>query len=350
LIKIPGKDMKMAKYDKYICTTLQKRHMLPGPTPEQRDILSARGKRISMEHVHWIDEDVIPGAYYGETTWIWPPDYPNQVTWEELAEMGMETPTMFPHVHDFPELLSWWGTDPDDFGDTSTMGMQYDDEIIPLESSWLAYLPANMPHMPTRGIGSNKVTKRPVLHWVSGPGGVYTREKDEETKKAEAENKVIQPKVMEDLSKSKYARYIVYGTPPDIKRPDYMRPFDPQYTRPMAYIDNTVIPDAEFGCDTRWLLPGDKSKTGELMMDAHTLPHGTSIVFSAMNYDDITDLRAEVELWIGGEKHIIDKSFGAYIPPDVEQGPMIIRNIEKQIFFMMSHPIGAGIEKYRGGR
>ena len=48
----------MGEYDKYICTTLQKRHMLPGPTPEQRDKLAAMGKRISMEHVHWIDEEV----------------------------------------------------------------------------------------------------------------------------------------------------------------------------------------------------------------------------------------------------------------------------------------------------
>ena len=339
----------MGEYDKYICTTLQKRHMLPGPTPEQRDKLAAMGKRISMEHIHWIDEDVIPGAYYGETTWIWPPDYPNQVSWQELIDMGMQTPGMFPHVHDFPELLSWWGTDPDNFEDVNSMGMQIDDEIIPLESGWVAYLPSNMPHMPTRG-GGSKVTRRPVLHWVSGPGGVYTREKDEETKKAEAENRVIEPTVMTDLSKSRYARYIVYDTPSGIKRPDYMSPLDPQYTRPMAYIDNTVIPDAEFGCDTRWLLPGDRRKAGMPIMDAHTLPHGTSIVISSMNYDDITDLRAEVELWIGGEKHIIKESFGAYIPPDVEQGPLIIRNIEKQTFFMMSHPIGAGIEKYRGGR
>jgi hypothetical protein len=339
----------MGKYDKYICTTLQKRHMLPGPTPEQRDKLAAQGKRISMEHVHWIDEDVIPGAYYGETTWIWPPDYPNQVSWQELIKQGMKAPGMFPHVHDFPELLSWWSTDPDNFEEIGSMGMQFDDEIIPLESSWVAYLPANMPHMPTRGTGT-KTTKRPVLHWVSGPGGVYTREKDEKTKKAEAEKKVIQPKIMTDLSKSKYAKYMVYGTKQNIKRPDYMRPFDPKYTRPMAYIDRTVIPDAQFGCDTRWLLPGDKSKAGQLMMDAHTMPHGTSIVFSAMNYDDITDLCAEVELWIGGEKHIINKSFGAYIPPDVEQGPMIIRNINKQIFFMMSHPIGEGIKIYPGGK
>ena len=85
------------------------------------------------------------------------------------------------------------------------------------------------------------------------------------------------------------------------------------------------------------------------MMKPHTVSHGTSIVFNAMNYDDITDLRAEVELWIGGEKYVINKNFGAYIPPDVKQGPMIIRNIQKQIFYMMSYPVGKGVTKYRHG-
>ena len=171
---------RWAQYDKYICTTLEKRHLLPGPTPEQRDRLAAQGKRISMEHLHWIDEEVIPGAYYGETTWIWPPSFPNQVTWEELAKVGYATPGMFPHVHGFPELLSWWGTNPDDFADTDPMGMQMDDEIIPLESSWVAYIPANLPHMPVFRTGvRSQIYTRPTLHWVSGPGGVYTREKDD---------------------------------------------------------------------------------------------------------------------------------------------------------------------------
>ena len=118
----------------------------------------------------------------------------------------------------------------------------------------------------------------------------------------------------------------------------------------MAYIDQTVIPDAEFGCDTRWYLPGDTSKAGQVIMDEHTLPHGTSIACIAMNYDDITDLCAEVELWIGGEKHVINKGFWAYIPPNVPQGPMVVRNITKQMFFMRSWPMGEGIEKYPGGR
>jgi hypothetical protein len=336
----------MGQYDKYICTTLQKRHLLPGPTPEQRDKLAADGLRISMEHVLWIDDEVIPGAYYGESTWVWPSSYPNQATKEELAKRSTNNAPMFPHVHDFPELLSWWGTDPDHPEDTSSMGMLMEDEEIPLDRSWVAYIPAGMKHMPTRSPGG-RITQRPVCHWTSGPGGVYTREKEQATEKNITKKEAPKPVILKPGEK-KNAKYIVFGYKKNIKRPYYMHETDPKYWRPIAYIDEEVIPDAEFGCDTRWLLPGEKSKAGQLIMDAHTLPHGTSIVLNAMNYPDITDLCAEVELWIGGEKHIVNKSFGAYVPPYVEQGPMIIRNITQQIFFLMSYPMGEGIKKYRG--
>jgi len=227
------------------------------------------------------------------------------------------------------------------------MGMLMEDEEIPLDRSWVAYIPAGMKHMPTMVKGGRRTTK-PVCHWTSGPGGVYTREKDEKPAKPASQKKEA-PKTGETKpGEKRNAKYMVFGNKPNVKRPAFMRETDPKYTRPMAIINEEVIPDAEFGCETMWLLPGETSKAGQLMMDAHTLPHGTSIVFNAMNYDDITDLCAEVELWIGGEKLIINKSFGAYIPPAVEQGPMIIRNITKQIFYMMSYPVGEGIKKYRG--
>ncbi len=285
--------------------------------------------------------------------------HPGQVTWEELAARGYATPTMFPHSHGFPELLSWWGTNPDDFGDTDPMGMQIGDEIIPLPSSWVAYVPADLPHMPIFSTGvRSQIFYRPTLHWTSGPGGAYTREKDDEVKPVGAEHEEPEQQQQPappaarvvDPGESKYARYVVYGTDPGIVRPDYMRPLDPAYSRPMAYIDETVIPDAEFGCDTRWLLPGDTSRAGQVIMDEHTLPHGTSIACIAYNYDDITDLCAEVELWIGREKHIISRGFWAYIPPNVSQGPMIVRDISRQVFFKTSWPMGEGLHKYPGGR
>ena len=121
-------------------------------------------------------------------------------------------------------------------------------------------------------------------------------------------------------------------------------------TQNPGYIDQTIIPDAEFGCDTRWLLPGDTSGAGQVIMDEHTLPHGSTVACVAYNYDDLTDLCAEVELWIGGEKHVLDKGFWAYVPPEVSVGPMTVRNITKPVALIMSWPMGAGVEKYRGGR
>jgi hypothetical protein len=215
-----------------------------------------------------------------------------------------------------------------------------------LDRSWIAYVPAGMMHMPKREQGG-KIASKPVCHWTFGPGS-YTRDKDGEEVKDEHEeaNKSYEtvPGKKENL---KY--FIFGGQQKNVRKPAYMRELDPRYARHMAYIDETIIPDAELGCDTMFLLPGDKSNAGQRIMDPHTLPHGTSITLTAMNYDNITDLAAEVELSIGGEKHIINKSFGAYIPPNVEQGPLVIRNISKQVFFMMSHPIGKGIEKYPGG-
>ena len=331
----------MADYEKYICTELQKKDMLPGPAPAEREMLAAEGWRIGMEHILWIDDEVIPGAYYGEASWIWPKSYPSQISQEELIKRTSNPKPMFPHAHEFPELLSWWGGDLEHPENTTAMGMQMGDEEIPALNSWVAYIPAGMKHMPTRPAGG-KVSTGPVFHWTFGPGA-YTRDKDES-----------EPETVEKIEEANTdgrgnGRYLIFGNEPGVKRPDFMLDTDPAYTRPVAIINEDVIPGAELGCEAMWLLPGEKSKAGQLMMEAHTQPHGTHIVFNGMNYDDITDLCAEVELWIGGEKHIINKSFGAYIPPNVEQGPMIIRNVTRQVFYLMAYPIGAGIKKYPGG-
>jgi len=345
------KEGKVVKYDKYICTKLFKRDMLPGPKPEQRDQLAREGWRISMEHVLWIDSDIIPGAYYGESTWIWPLSYPGQIPPAELAKRFENAKPMFPHVHDFPEILSWWGTDPDHPEDTTTMGMLLDDEEILLDKSWVAYVPAGMMHMPTRP-AKGRTTNKPVCHWTSGPG-VYNREGDEQENKVgekKEEPNIVKNPVIKKSGDLKNARFIRYGNDPGMNRPAYMPKVDPELVRPVVYIDEKVVPGAEFGCDTMWLMPGSNSKTGITVMDAHTLPTGTSITLTAMNYEDITELCAEAELWIGGEKHVITKGFGAYIPPDIEQGPLIVKGIRKQMFLMISHPVGEGIKKYRGGK
>ncbi|MHB8105282.1 MAG: hypothetical protein ACYDG5_07080, partial [Dehalococcoidales bacterium] len=229
----------MGNYDKYICTSLKKRDMLPGPTPAEIDKLHAAGKRISMEHTLWVDDEIIPGAYYGEATWIWPSSYPGQISWEEQAKLPTNDKPMFPHAHDFPELLSWWGTDPEHPEDTGEMGMIMGDEIIPLPNSWVAYIPAGMLHMPTRGKGG-KAAKLPVCHWTSGPG-FYTREKEHAEEKKDVP-KTAAPKQDVKISELKNAKYMVYGTKPGQTRKYYMLPYDTKYVKPMALVDDTVVP------------------------------------------------------------------------------------------------------------
>jgi hypothetical protein len=332
-------EFHMGKYDKYICTELFKKNMLPGPSPEEREKLAAEGLRISMEHILWIDDEIIPGAYYGESTWIWPSSYPNQISKEEQLKRTTNPKPMFPHVHDFPELLSWWGSDPEHPEKTRGMGMLMGDYEIPLGKSWIAYIPAGLKHMPTRPQGA-KEADIPVVHWTFGPGE-YTREKEN---KPEASTQTADIIFTEDEIKN----FFVYGYNDHIKRPAYMCDYNPKYIRPAANINEDIIPGSELGCEIIWILPGERQKSGQVIIDKHKAPHGTHIVLQSMNYNDITDLDAEVELWIGGEKHLINKSFGAYIPPDVECGPLIVRNVRRQMFLMIAFPVGEGLKKYRG--
>ena len=338
----------MGNYDKYICTTLEKIHLQPGPTPAEKIMLAKEGWRLRMENILWLDAEVLPGGYYGEAAWIWPETYARQITQDILNTRTTPNAPMFPHYHEYPELLSWWGTDPDNFDDTTEMKMIMGDEEIHLKGSWVCYAPAKMYHMPM-GVKGGNVTSRPMYHWTSGPG-MYTRDKDEDSS---ADGSVGEVPVPGSPRKSTTENRMFFVMGGDQKvcpvKIDYMPEIDPKYCRHVAYVDENIIPGAEFGCNTKYLLPGFPKESGMVIMEPHTLPYGTTITMSAMNYDDLYNLDAEVELWIGGEKHLINKRFGAYVPPGVEQGPLIVRNMKKQIFFLTSGPVGEGIKKYPGG-
>ena len=67
--------MVESKYGKYICTELKKNIELPGYRAFERGHLGhgeVEGKRRHMEHVIWMDSEVIPDAFYSECVWFWP--------------------------------------------------------------------------------------------------------------------------------------------------------------------------------------------------------------------------------------------------------------------------------------
>jgi hypothetical protein len=122
----------MGKYDKYICTTLQKRHLLPGPTPEERDNLAAEGKRMSMEHVLWLDKDVFRVPIMAKIP-IWPASIPTRYLPELMKTVRRILTPMFLTATTSDRFPAGYRSD--HLEDTSSMGMIMEDEIT-LDKSW----------------------------------------------------------------------------------------------------------------------------------------------------------------------------------------------------------------------
>jgi hypothetical protein len=106
--------MAESKYGKYICTDLKQGVVMPGyKGPQTIGQGYLDGYRRRLEHVIWMDGEVIPGAFYAECTWMWPSHMKDQMpspvlTPEEIAKK----PGIAPHTHAFDEVLTMFGTDP----------------------------------------------------------------------------------------------------------------------------------------------------------------------------------------------------------------------------------------------
>jgi hypothetical protein len=165
--------MAESKYGKYICTELKKEIELPGYRAWEKEIIGqgeVRGHRRHMEHVIWLDSEVIPGAFYSECVWFWPESMtgvPMRVITPEQAEAQVGVP---PHAHAFPELLSYFGTDmehPEEL--YAEIEFWLEDEKFILDKSFVVYIPAGMTHCPLR----THRMERPLFHFTIGPGQMY---------------------------------------------------------------------------------------------------------------------------------------------------------------------------------
>ncbi len=140
----------------------------------------------------------------------------------------------------------------------------------------------------------------------------------------------------------KWEKNFITKDKPGFKYPAYEHP-NPKTTKRPAYIDETTVKGAEFGCENLWLLPGGPKELK--LLDANTQPYDRFFGFYAFNYDNIRDLCAEMEVYIGGEKHVVNRSGAMFIPAGLEVGPMTIRNITKPIFFTTEFPCGKAAKK-----
>jgi hypothetical protein len=138
----------------------------------------------------------------------------------------------------------------------------------------------------------------------------------------------------------KYEKMFVSQDNPDTITKKYLK-LDPKAYKSFRYMDDKVVAGCEFGCDNIWLTPAKETK----VMDANKQPYDRFFGFYSYNYENIRDLCAEMEVYIGGEKHIVKRSGAIFIPANLEIGPMIFRDIKKPIFFTIEFPCGEGLKK-----
>jgi hypothetical protein len=130
----------------------------------------------------------------------------------------------------------------------------------------------------------------------------------------------------------KNAKYAIDKVRANPERQSFETVTDPKIVKPVISVDNQVVPGAQFFADTKWILPGAE---GEIKLcESHTHKFGEMLGFYGYNYDNIQDLGAEIEIIIDNEKNILDRSFAAYLPPGVQHGPIIVRNVRRPIFWV----------------
>lgn len=141
------------------------------------------------------------------------------------------------------------------------------------------------------------------------------------------------------MAESKYGKYIVYKPKKDIIKPEW----SPQGDVPgrVAYIDNEVI-DGAFYMECVWLMPRMKPPAGTPIEkrgpQAHKHDYDEILGFFGSDTKDMYDLGGEAVLWLGDEKHVINKSCLVFIPKGLQHCPLHFNRIDRPIFHFSVGP------------
>ncbi len=310
--------MKETKYGRYIVTQLKTGLELP-PFRHGEVIGGAAPGKPGREHVLWVDEEIVPGAFYSEYVWHFPGR--QERTTGQLDKRGPE-----PHVHPFDEVIAFVGTNQEDIFDLGgEIELWLEDRPFVMTRSFLVYVPAGMKHCPLK---IRRIDK-PIFQYVLGSGPRY--EGEEKSDRAGSTGP--------DLGKQ-----FVFEYKKNLVHPEYRgnAPDEPGRHMHIAYLDAEVVPDANFYVEASWFgtAPRPRPVSGKEPPgpQPHVHPFPELITFFGTNPKDVHDLGGEVELWIDGEKHVITESCVAYIPGNVIHCPLFVRHIERPIFHFTAGP------------
>jgi mannose-6-phosphate isomerase-like protein (cupin superfamily) len=140
------------------------------------------------------------------------------------------------------------------------------------------------------------------------------------------------------MDESKYGKYIIdrpkEGMGPPGLTDEEKRASEEHVTFPI-YVDNEVIPGAYYFMAARWKKITGKGSPPE----EHEHEFDEYLVFLGTNPDDPEDLGGEVELWLGGEKHVLKKNCAVFIPAGLRHAPVYFKKIDYPIWYLATGDI-----------
>jgi len=146
--------MAETKYGKYIVTKL-KQNIVDAPwTNVVEPIPKEQGLRVL-----WLDNEVVPGAFYLETVWAFPRGLIKEP--RSVAE---------PHKHDYDEVLAMFGTDFDDpYELNGEVEFWLGDEKHILTKTCIIFIPRGLMHCP---LIYRRIDK-PIFTFTTHSGKMY---------------------------------------------------------------------------------------------------------------------------------------------------------------------------------
>ena len=140
------------EYGKYFVQSLQ--YPAGMGTPEFAEIYKKFANRIL-----WMDGNVVPGAFQMNTAWYF--------------AVPERDPIFTEHVHEYSELIGFYGSDPDDpYNLNGEIIFSINGEAHRLTRSTMIFLPANVAHNPMRIMRVD----RPIFHFSIVPNSTYDGE------------------------------------------------------------------------------------------------------------------------------------------------------------------------------
>ena len=139
----------------------------------------------------------------------------------------------------------------------------------------------------------------------------------------------------------KYDRYFITNTPPNPVHPETRNKESNfawvQYPFCVVDEEHGRVPGA-FWLEPNIVLRPDKVGADQGVHQGSGRPHrhiyDEYLLFLSLDPNKMDELGGEVELWMGGEKHIITKSTAVFIPKGMWHTPLIMRRVDRPYLFI----------------